>query len=59
MSAVRSGLAWERRPSLDAPSRMKSLPNILTGSRLFMALFMFVAFAAAAGAGERTVEATN
>ena len=29
---------------------MKSLPNILTGSRLFMALFMFVAFAAAAGA---------
>jgi len=29
---------------------MKSLPNILTGSRLVMALFMFVAFAAAAGA---------
>ncbi len=29
---------------------MKSLPNILTGSRLIMALFMFVAFAAAAGA---------
>ena len=29
---------------------IKSLPNILTGSRLFMALFMFVAFAAAAGA---------
>ncbi|MBW8814805.1 MAG: CDP-diacylglycerol--glycerol-3-phosphate 3-phosphatidyltransferase [Caulobacterales bacterium] len=29
---------------------MKSLPNILTGSRLAMALFMFVAFAAAAGA---------
>jgi CDP-diacylglycerol--glycerol-3-phosphate 3-phosphatidyltransferase len=29
---------------------MKSLPNILTGSRLLMALFMFVAFAAAAGA---------
>ena len=29
---------------------MKSLPNILTGSRLFMALFMFLAFAAAAGA---------
>ena len=29
---------------------MKSLPNILTGSRLFMALFMFVAFAAASGA---------
>ena len=29
---------------------MKSLPNILTGSRLVMALFMFVAFAAASGA---------
>jgi CDP-diacylglycerol--glycerol-3-phosphate 3-phosphatidyltransferase len=29
---------------------MKSLPNILTASRLVMALFMFVAFAAAAGA---------
>ena len=29
---------------------MKSLPNILTGSRLIMALFMFVALAAAAGA---------
>jgi CDP-diacylglycerol--glycerol-3-phosphate 3-phosphatidyltransferase len=29
---------------------MKSLPNILTGSRLAMALFMFVAFAAASGA---------
>ncbi len=29
---------------------MKSLPHILTGSRLVMALFMFVAFAAAAGA---------
>jgi CDP-diacylglycerol--glycerol-3-phosphate 3-phosphatidyltransferase len=29
---------------------MKSLPNILTGSRLIMALFMFVAFAAASGA---------
>jgi CDP-diacylglycerol--glycerol-3-phosphate 3-phosphatidyltransferase len=29
---------------------LKSLPNILTGSRLVMALFMFVAFAAAAGA---------
>jgi CDP-diacylglycerol--glycerol-3-phosphate 3-phosphatidyltransferase len=29
---------------------MKSLPNLLTGSRLIMALFMFVAFAAAAGA---------
>ncbi|MFZ5718675.1 MAG: CDP-diacylglycerol--glycerol-3-phosphate 3-phosphatidyltransferase [Pseudomonadota bacterium] len=29
---------------------MKALPNILTGSRLVMALFMFVAFAAAAGA---------
>jgi CDP-diacylglycerol--glycerol-3-phosphate 3-phosphatidyltransferase len=29
---------------------MKSLPNILTVSRLFMALFMFVALAAAAGA---------
>ena len=29
---------------------MKSLPNILTGSRLVMALFMFIAFAAAAGA---------
>lgn len=29
---------------------MKSLPNILTGSRLLMALFMFVAFAAASGA---------
>jgi len=29
---------------------MKSLPNIITGSRLLMALFMFVAFAAAAGA---------
>ena len=29
---------------------MKSLPNILTSSRLVMALFMFVALAAAAGA---------
>lgn len=29
---------------------MKSLPNILTGSRLALALFMFVALAAAAGA---------
>ena len=29
---------------------MKSLPNILTGSRLILALFMFVALAAAAGA---------
>src|SRR5687767_4325260 len=29
---------------------LKALPNILTGSRLVMALFMFVAFAAAAGA---------
>ncbi|MBX3484210.1 CDP-diacylglycerol--glycerol-3-phosphate 3-phosphatidyltransferase [Phenylobacterium sp.] len=29
---------------------MKSLPNILTASRLVMALFMFVALAAAAGA---------
>lgn len=29
---------------------MKNLPNILTGSRLVMALFMFVALAAAAGA---------
>ena len=29
---------------------MKTLPNILTGSRLVMALFMFVALAAAAGA---------
>jgi CDP-diacylglycerol--glycerol-3-phosphate 3-phosphatidyltransferase len=29
---------------------MKSLPNILTASRLVMALFMFVAFAAASGA---------
>lgn len=28
---------------------MKNLPNILTGSRLVMALFMFVAMAAAAG----------
>jgi CDP-diacylglycerol--glycerol-3-phosphate 3-phosphatidyltransferase len=28
---------------------MKNLPNILTGSRLVMALFMFVALAAAAG----------
>ena len=33
-----------------SPSMLKSLPNILTGSRLVMALFMFVAFAAAAGA---------
>lgn len=31
-------------------STMKNLPNILTGSRLVMALFMFVALAAAAGA---------
>ena len=31
-------------------SAMKNLPNILTGSRLVMALFMFVALAAAAGA---------
>lgn len=30
-------------------TRMKNLPNILTGSRLVMALFMFVAMAAAAG----------
>lgn len=29
---------------------MKALPNILTSSRLVMALFMFVALAAAAGA---------
>jgi phosphatidylglycerophosphate synthase len=29
---------------------MKNLPNILTGSRLVMALFMFVALAVAAGA---------
>ena len=29
---------------------MKSLPNILTGSRLVMALFMFVALAASTGA---------
>jgi CDP-diacylglycerol--glycerol-3-phosphate 3-phosphatidyltransferase len=29
---------------------LKALPNILTGSRLVMALFMFVAFAAASGA---------
>lgn len=29
---------------------LKALPNILTASRLVMALFMFVAFAAAAGA---------
>jgi len=29
---------------------MKSLPNILTGSRLIMALFMFVALAASTGA---------
>jgi CDP-diacylglycerol--glycerol-3-phosphate 3-phosphatidyltransferase len=29
---------------------MKSLPNILTASRLFMALFMFVALAASTGA---------
>jgi CDP-diacylglycerol--glycerol-3-phosphate 3-phosphatidyltransferase len=28
---------------------MKSLPNILTGSRLVMALFMFVALAASSG----------
>jgi phosphatidylglycerophosphate synthase len=29
---------------------MKNLPNILTASRLVVALFMFVALAAAAGA---------
>ena len=48
---------------------MKSLPNILTGSRLVMALFMFVALAASTGAvpyfadrlepGERCASTSN
>lgn len=43
--------AWYPSPRIVRyETRMKALPNILTSSRLVMALFMFVALAAAAGA---------